>query len=83
MHPQPPYIPNGKFQFFFSFFFFFLLFSSFLVFYCLFLLAFPPEIHDIVAALHGNPPVWWIGQLMTYLMRPNEYLKRVFFFFFS
>jgi len=39
--------------------------------------AMPADIHDWLVALHGNPPVWWIGQLITYLMRPNEKMQEV------
>jgi len=39
-------------------------------------LAIPDELYDRLLRLHGNPPVWWIGQFIRYLWRPQPWLKQ-------
>lgn len=36
--------------------------------------AFPKDLAPRLAAVHGDPGVWWLGQLIKYLIRPNEFL---------
>ncbi|XP_045168522.2 alpha-(1,6)-fucosyltransferase-like [Mercenaria mercenaria] len=38
-------------------------------------LAIPDDLADRLFRFHGDPSAWWIGQLVTYLTRPNEMLK--------
>ena len=38
-------------------------------------LAIPDDLADRLLRFHGDPSAWWIGQLVTYLTRPNEMLK--------
>lgn len=34
-------------------------------------LAIPGDLAPILKKYHGNPPLWWLGQVVSYLMRPN------------
>ncbi|KAK7505522.1 hypothetical protein BaRGS_00003267 [Batillaria attramentaria] len=36
--------------------------------------AVPKDLAPRLAAFHGDPGVWWLGQLIRYLMRPNQFL---------
>ncbi|XP_041354464.1 alpha-(1,6)-fucosyltransferase-like [Gigantopelta aegis] len=38
-------------------------------------LAIPEDLAPRLTRLHGDPPVWWIGQFVKYLMRPQKNLK--------
>ena len=38
-------------------------------------LAIPDDIADRLKRVHMNPAVWWIGQFVDYLIRPNTDLK--------
>ena len=35
----------------------------------------PADLADMVIKNHGDPPAWWVGQLVNYLMRPHPNLK--------
>ncbi|XP_026478661.1 alpha-(1,6)-fucosyltransferase-like [Ctenocephalides felis] len=35
-------------------------------------LAVPEDLADRLARLHGDPIVWWIGQILKYLLRPTK-----------
>lgn len=37
-------------------------------------LSIPEDISERLIRLHGNPAVWWLGQLVKYLTRPQEQL---------
>ncbi|KAL3875017.1 hypothetical protein ACJMK2_037959 [Sinanodonta woodiana] len=37
-------------------------------------LAIPDDIGDRLIRLHGDPSVWWIGQFVKYLTRPQQHL---------
>ena len=37
--------------------------------------AIPDDIADRLKRVHMNPAVWWIGQFVDYLIRPNKDLK--------
>jgi glycoprotein 6-alpha-L-fucosyltransferase len=37
-------------------------------------LAVPEDLASRLARLHGNPIVWWMGQLIAYVMRPMDNL---------
>lgn len=37
-------------------------------------LAIPEDLADRLIRLHGDPAVWWIGQFVTYLTRPQQHL---------
>ncbi|KAL8617581.1 hypothetical protein ACOMHN_033127 [Nucella lapillus] len=38
-------------------------------------LAIPADLAPRLSAFHGDPAVWWIGQMVRYLMRPNWALQ--------
>ncbi|KAK7104050.1 alpha-(1,6)-fucosyltransferase-like [Littorina saxatilis] len=38
-------------------------------------LAIPEDLAPRLNTFHGDPPVWWIGQMVRYLMRPNSHLQ--------
>ena len=38
-------------------------------------LAIPEDLAPRLTRLHGDPPVWWIGQFVKYLMRPQATVK--------
>ncbi|XP_025104219.1 alpha-(1,6)-fucosyltransferase-like isoform X1 [Pomacea canaliculata] len=38
-------------------------------------LAIPKDLAPRLMTFHGDPPVWWIGQLLRYLMRPQKHLQ--------
>ncbi|XP_030834720.1 alpha-(1,6)-fucosyltransferase-like [Strongylocentrotus purpuratus] len=38
-------------------------------------LAIPEDISERLERVHGNPAVWWIGQIMTYILRPQPQLQ--------
>lgn len=38
-------------------------------------MAVPEDIADRLTRLHGNPFVWFTGQLMKYLLRPQAWLS--------
>ena len=38
-------------------------------------LAVPSDLADALMTFHGDPPVWWIGQFVQYLFRPNQKTK--------
>lgn len=42
-----------------------------------FLLSIPDEIYEELKRVHDNPFVWWLGQVLIYLTRPNEALKKM------
>ncbi|XP_030841910.1 alpha-(1,6)-fucosyltransferase-like [Strongylocentrotus purpuratus] len=37
--------------------------------------AIPEDISERLERVHGNPAVWWIGQIMTYILRPQPQLQ--------
>ena len=37
-------------------------------------MAFPKDMSEKLLAFHGNPFVWWAGQVFKYLLRPNKQL---------
>lgn len=39
-------------------------------------LSFPKDLEDRLIRLHGDPTVWWIGQFVKYLTRPQPQLKQ-------
>ena len=39
-------------------------------------LAIPEDISERLKTMHGNPPVWCIGQIMAFLLRPRPAVKR-------
>lgn len=39
-------------------------------------LAVPKDLADRLSRIHGNPSVWWIGQIVKYLCRPVPKLQR-------
>ena len=38
-------------------------------------LAVPEDLADRMRRFHGDPAVWWIGQLVKYLTRPQKHLE--------
>lgn len=40
-------------------------------------LSIPKEIQGELERVHGDPFVWWAGQVLTYLTRPNEAMKQI------
>lgn len=34
-------------------------------------LAVPKDLADRISRLHGDPAVWWVGQFLKYLLRPQ------------
>ena len=38
-------------------------------------LAIPEDLAPRLMTFHGDAPVWWIGQMVRYLMRPNKQLQ--------
>eukprot|EP00057_Strongylocentrotus_purpuratus_P029727 XP_011684201.1 PREDICTED: alpha-(1,6)-fucosyltransferase-like [Strongylocentrotus purpuratus] len=40
-------------------------------------LAIPEDISERLERVHGNPAVWWIGQIMTYILRPQPQLQEL------
>jgi len=41
-------------------------------------MAIPEDIAERLIRLHGNPFVWFTGQLMKYLLRPQQWLSELF-----
>jgi len=41
-------------------------------------MAVPEDLAERLIRLHGNPFVWFTGQLMKYLLRPQDWLKEFF-----
>ena len=39
-------------------------------------LAIPEDLAPRLTKLHGNPSVWWIGQIVKYLTRPQPHLQK-------
>ena len=39
--------------------------------------AVPADVHDTLNLFHKHPSVWWVGQLLAFLMRPNEGMKQL------
>jgi glycoprotein 6-alpha-L-fucosyltransferase len=39
-------------------------------------LAIPADLAPRLNTFHGDAPVWWIGQMVKYLMRPNAQLQQ-------
>ncbi|XP_062585008.1 alpha-(1,6)-fucosyltransferase-like [Saccostrea cucullata] len=39
-------------------------------------LSFPKDLADRLIRVHGDPTVWWIGQFVKYLTRPQPHLKQ-------
>ena len=37
-------------------------------------MAFPKDLSEKLLAFHGNPFVWWAGQIFKYILRPNKEL---------
>ena len=37
-------------------------------------MAFPKDLSEKLLAFHGNPFIWWAGQIFRYLLRPNKEL---------
>lgn len=37
--------------------------------------AIPEDLAPRLMSFHGDPPVWWIGQLVRYLVRPQKFLQ--------
>ena len=40
-------------------------------------LAIPADLAPELTTFHGDPPVWWIGQMVQYLFRPNTITKKL------
>ncbi|XP_049841519.1 alpha-(1,6)-fucosyltransferase-like isoform X3 [Schistocerca gregaria] len=40
-------------------------------------LAIPRDLAPRLARLHGDPPVWWVGQFLKFLLRPQEGTARM------
>ena len=38
-------------------------------------LGFPEDIGQRLLRLHGNPSVWWVGQFVSFLLRPQQWLE--------
>lgn len=38
--------------------------------------AIPDDLADRLSAFHGYPAAWWIGQIIHYLVRPNDNMQR-------
>ncbi len=38
-------------------------------------LAVPEDLYERLTRLHGNPIVWWLGQIIKYLTRPQPALE--------
>uniref|UniRef100_H2ZNX0 Alpha-(1,6)-fucosyltransferase n=1 Tax=Ciona savignyi TaxID=51511 RepID=H2ZNX0_CIOSA len=38
-------------------------------------LGIPEDLSERLLRLHGNPSVWWVGQFMRYLLRPQPWLE--------
>ncbi|XP_012939134.1 alpha-(1,6)-fucosyltransferase [Aplysia californica] len=38
-------------------------------------LSVPADLAHDLSTIHGDPPVWWIGQMLQYLFRPNKRLQ--------
>ena len=39
-------------------------------------LAIPEDLHERLTRLHGNPVVWWLGQILRFLLRPQPALDK-------
>lgn len=39
--------------------------------------AIPADLSDRIQRLHGDPIVWWIGQFIKYMLRPQSHLKEM------
>ncbi len=39
-------------------------------------LAIPEDLHERLTRLHGNPIVWWLGQILRFLLRPQPALEK-------
>ena len=39
-------------------------------------MAFPKDLSEKLLAYHGNPFVWWAGQIFRYLLKPNKELAK-------
>ena len=37
----------------------------------------PADLKDTLVKHHGDPPVWWVSQMIKYLMRPHPNLRAV------
>ena len=40
------------------------------------LLSVPQDLHARISTLHGSPPLWWVGQLLSYLWKPQPWLLK-------
>ena len=38
------------------------------------LLSVPQDLYAKISTLHGSPPLWWVGQLLAYLWKPQPWL---------
>ena len=38
--------------------------------------AIPEDLASRLKTFHGDAPVWWIGQMVKYLMRPNQFTQQ-------
>ncbi|XP_025108910.1 alpha-(1,6)-fucosyltransferase-like [Pomacea canaliculata] len=39
-------------------------------------LAIPADLAKRLKAFHGDPPAWWVGQLVSFLLRPQPHLQQ-------
>ncbi len=42
--------------------------------------AIPDDLSDRIQRLHDDPIVWWIGQFIKYMLRPQSHLKAALLF---
>ena len=42
--------------------------------------AIPADLSERIQRLHGDPIVWWIGQFIKYMLRPQSHLKAALLF---
>lgn len=46
-------------------------------------LAIPQDLAPRIMRLHGHPAVWWIGQFVKYLLRPQPVLQKEMDFYYE
>jgi len=39
-------------------------------------LGIPEDLAPHLLRIHGNPSVWWVGQFMRFVMRPQDWLQK-------
>lgn len=37
----------------------------------------PSDISDRLEKLHGEPHIWWVGQFIKYILRPQPHLQKL------